>query len=112
MLIGDVSGFANVFLEIEEGKFDLRFGHDSRLPAGPRRNRLHIRMGEVELPWPAANGVKFLSPVKPKRFVRRLRAALSLEQRPDVPPVDWVRRQLAARQLREGGEQVDGHGRF
>src|SRR5947199_9027846 len=90
MLPRDVGRLAGVRLQVEEAPADrpvvvVRAGLPAR--AG-RAGEAAVRVREVELPAARPQRLELAAPVEIERLVRRLRARLAGQERPDVAAVD------------------------
>jgi hypothetical protein len=69
-----------------------------------------IVMREMQFPLAHPHCLQLIGPVKVIRLLRTFRSDLTGHQRPDVLPINRVIGQLPADQVRNGRENVDGHG--
>src|SRR5439155_27035943 len=63
MLRGKIVRFGQIVVEVEEGEIDLVGGEFAGFAAVTRRLWVHIFVGQMELPFAAAHGLKLLSPI-------------------------------------------------
>jgi len=111
VLVGDVYAFADVRLKIIQSEAGLLLNVVAGSAAGTWFVfQTAIRMRKMQFPFAAADGVQVTAPVKEQGFVRGFGSFFAAHQRPDIFAVDdAVLRNFSAREICDGGENVDGH---
>ena len=113
MFVFDVGGFADVGVHVEEAEADLGLPvavGDAACASGAACHGA-VSVRKVQFPFTGAEGLELIAVVKVVGLLRGF-GGITGEEWPDVFAVDAVLGEFGADQVRNGGEEINGHGGF